>query len=78
MNKPSEGGWNIFTSFASGVEANTPLVHPILPSSGDTGWFGWANDPELEALRAGYLKATTPEQQKEIAQKIQARVLDNV
>ncbi|MBP0437054.1 ABC transporter substrate-binding protein [Tianweitania sediminis] len=78
MNKPSEGGWNIFTSFASGVEANTPLVHPILPSTGDTGWFGWANDPELEALRADYLKATTPEQQKEIAHKIQARVMDNV
>ncbi|MGI6855537.1 ABC transporter substrate-binding protein [Mesorhizobium sp. 1B3] len=78
MNKPSEGGWNIFTSFASGVEANTPLVHPILPSTGDTGWFGWATDPELEALRAAYLKAATFDEQKEIAHKVQARVLDNV
>lgn len=78
MNAPSEGGWNIFTSFASGVEADTPLVHPILPSTGDSGWFGWADDPELEALRAAYLKAATFEEQKEIAHKIQAQVLDNV
>lgn len=78
MNPPAEGGWNIFTSFASGVEANTPLVHPILPSTGDTGWFGWANDPELEELRAAYLKAEGLEEQKKIAHDIQARVLDNV
>lgn len=78
MKAPAEGGWNMFSSFASGVEANTPLVHPILPSSGDTGWFGWANDPELEALRAAYLKADTFEEQKQIAHKVQARVLDNV
>ena len=78
MNAPAEGGWNIFTSFASGVEANTPLVHPILPSTGDTGWFGWADDAELEAMRAAYLTAATLDEQKEIAQQIQARVLDNV
>ena len=78
MKAPAEGGWNIFTSFASGVEANTPLIHPILPSTGDTGWFGWASDPELEAMRAAYLKAETLEEQKEIAHQIQARVLDNV
>merc|ERR1712070_914231 len=41
---PAEGGWNIFTSFISGIESNTPLINPILPSTGDTGWFGWAND----------------------------------
>lgn len=78
MNPPADGGWSIFTSFASGVEANTPLVHPILPSTGDTGWFGWANDPELEEMRAAYLTAEGPEEQKEIAHQIQARVLDNV
>jgi peptide/nickel transport system substrate-binding protein len=78
MNPPAEGGWNIFTSFASGVEADTPLVHPILPSTGDTGWFGWAEDPELEAMRAAYLKAGSFDEQKAVAHQIQARVLDNV
>jgi len=77
-NKPSEGGWNIHFSAASAIESNTPIVHPLLPSTGETGWFGWANDPGIEALRAAYLKAATFEEQKEIAVKVQARVLDNV
>lgn len=75
---PAEGGWNIFTSFISGIESNTPLINPILPSTGDTGWFGWANDPELEALRAAYLKADGPEAQKAVAHRIQEHVLDQV
>ncbi|WP_371999745.1 ABC transporter substrate-binding protein (plasmid) [Tistrella mobilis] len=75
---PAEGGWNIFTSFISGIESSTPLINPILPSTGDTGWFGWANDPELEALRAAYLKADGPEAQKAVAHRIQEHVLDQV
>ncbi|WP_372094454.1 ABC transporter substrate-binding protein [Tistrella mobilis] len=75
---PAEGGWNIFTSFISGIESNTPLINPILPSTGDTGWFGWANDPDLEALRAAYLKADGPEAQKAVAHRIQEHVLDQV
>lgn len=75
---PAEGGWNIFTSFISGIESNTPLINPILPSTGDTGWFGWANDPELEALRAAYLKADGLEAQKAVAHRIQEHVLDQV
>lgn len=78
MNKPSEGGWNIHFSAASVLDTNTPLVHSVLQSTGDTGWFGWADDPEIEALRAAYLKAETLEEQKDVAVKIQARVLDNV
>lgn len=78
MNAPSEGGWSIFASGLSAIDANTPLVHPVLPSTGDTGFPGWVDDPELEALRSDFLKAGSLEQQQEIARKVQARVLDNV
>lgn len=78
MKPPAEGGWNIFTSFVSGIEANTPLINPILPSTGDSGWFGWPNDPELEAMRAAYLTAPDLDAQKAVAHQIQAHVLDQV
>lgn len=75
---PSEGGWNLMTTFASVMESNTPLVHPLLPATGLAGPFGWADDPELEALRAEYISASGVEAQKEAARKVQARVLDQV
>lgn len=77
-NLPTEGGWSIFSSAVSAVEANNPLVHPVLPSTGDAGFPGWADDPVLEGLRAHFLKAENPDAQKEVAAKVQARVLDNV
>ena len=78
MSTPSDGGWSIFSSGLSSIDANTPVVHPVLPSTGDSGFPGWADDPELEALRTAFLKAATPEEQVEIAKQVQKRVLDNV
>lgn len=75
---PKEGGWNLFSTFASVVESSNPLIHPIIPSTGKSGIFGWSDDPELEAMRAEFVKATSLEQQQEISQRIQARVLDQV
>lgn len=77
-NKPSEGGWNMYFGAVSYVDSNTPLVHPYLASTGENGWFGWADDPQVEELRATFRTAATLEEQKAVADKIQARVLDNV
>ncbi len=75
---PAEGGWNMFTTFASAVEASSPLVHPVLPSGGAAGWFGWPDDPVMEDLRGAYLQAVTIEDQKAAADKVQAHAMDYV
>lgn len=40
----------------------------------DKGWFGWASDAELEEARTAFPKATTLEEKKAIAQKVQERL----
>ena len=44
--------------------------------SGDPekGWFGWAEDAELEQLRHDYARAQTAEERKEIATGVQERL----
>src|SRR3546814_15848755 len=76
--KPWEGGWNIFFTYWEGPESNSPLTSPMLNGRGDEAWFGWPDDPDLEALRAAFIAAETPEAKKEVARRVQAYTLENV
>lgn len=76
--EPSEGGWNLFFTNWMVPEINSPLISPMLNGRGDDAWFGWPEDEQIEALRAEFIKADTPEKQKEIAEKIQAHNMENV
>ncbi|MFC6761540.1 hypothetical protein ACFQFQ_22135 [Sulfitobacter porphyrae] len=38
----------------------------------DGGWFGWPDVPKLEELRTAYATAATLEEQKDLAEEIQA------
>lgn len=76
--KPSEGGWNLFFTNWMVPEINSPLISPMLNGRGDQGWFGWPTDDKLEALRAEFIEADTPEKQREVAVSIQKHVLENV
>ena len=42
------------------------------------GWFGWAEDPKIEALRDAFARASSPEEQKKIAADIQKEAYDQV
>ena len=75
---PSEGGWNIFFTNWMVPEISSPLINPMVNGRGDDAWFGWPEDPELEELRAEFIAATSAEAQKEIAERIQAHVIDVV
>ena len=76
--KPSEGGWNLFFTNWMVPEINSPLISPMLNGRGDQAWFGWPKDDQLEALRAEFIEADTPEKQREVAVRIQKHVLENV
>ncbi|WP_265517486.1 ABC transporter substrate-binding protein [Nitratireductor luteus] len=76
--KPSEGGWNLFFTNWMVPEINSPLISPMLNGRGDDAWFGWPEDQKIEDLRAEFIKADTPEKQKEVASRIQAHNMENV
>lgn len=44
----SEGGWNIFFSWHSGVDCINPAPYKGVSASGDKAWFGWPSDERVE------------------------------
>jgi len=79
--KPAkEGGWNMFFSNWIGADVLNPISNVSTSGRGKSngGWFGWSEDPELEAMRDKYARATSPEEQKKIAAEIQKEIYDKV
>ena len=74
----AEGGWNLFFTNWMVPEVSDPLVNVMLNGRGDDGWFGWPDDPEIEAMRTEYVTASDDATKKEIATRIQEHVMDNV
>lgn len=75
---PAEGGWNLFFTNWIIPEVLTPLNNPMLNGRGTQGFFGWPTDPKLEELRAKYVAANTPEDQKAAAAELQVHAMDEV
>lgn len=68
-----EGGWNMFHTWWIGADVIDPMA---IAFSGDpdAGWFGWAEDAELEEARAAFARAATGEEKKELAARVQERL----
>jgi peptide/nickel transport system substrate-binding protein len=52
-----KGGWSIFFTYWSAFDVINPAVNQTVRGNGATGWFGWANSPELEAQRTAWFDA---------------------
>jgi peptide/nickel transport system substrate-binding protein len=67
------GGWSMFHTWWIAADVEDPTA---IAFSGDpeTGWFGWADDKELEGYRADFAKAPTLEEKEKLAAKVQERL----
>ncbi len=68
-----KGGWNMFHTWWIGADVVNP-TSIAFSGNPDKGWFGWPSDAELEKQRALFAKATTLDEQKMIAAKVQERL----
>jgi peptide/nickel transport system substrate-binding protein len=60
-----------------GADVFNPIVNNMVGGQGSQGgWFGWADDPELEAMRLEFARAGSVEEQAAIAEQIQLRVYE--
>jgi peptide/nickel transport system substrate-binding protein len=76
---PQEGGWSMFFTNIAAVDLVNPIgSNPIIGKGRNGSWFGWPDDPKLEALRDAFAHSSSPEEQKRIAADIQKEVLDQV
>ena len=56
-----------------GVDLMNPATNVFVTGACDKAWFGWPCDKELQDLRAAFFAATSDDQRKAIAVKMQAR-----
>ncbi len=75
---PTEGGWNMFITGFTGLDLSTPAGNLPLRGNGKGAWFGWPDDPKIEALRDAWFEAPDLDAQKKIGVEIQAHAFETV
>jgi peptide/nickel transport system substrate-binding protein len=79
QDPPSEHGWNMFHTVWANVDLLNPVTNAGVNGRGKAGgWFGWAEDAEIEKLRDAYARETDAENQKSIAEAVQKRAYELV
>lgn len=74
---PAEGGWNIFYTYLGGFGNVSPGPDIAIKASGKDSWFGWPDDPQMEALRAAWFDAPNLATQQKICREMQAHFWQN-
>jgi peptide/nickel transport system substrate-binding protein len=72
---PAQGGWNVLLTSWVAADLLNPISTAGLNATGEKGWFGWFDDPKLEAMKREFAQATDPARQKQLAQEIQVHAL---
>lgn len=74
----SEGGWNLFTTVATALDASTPLTNPYLATPCPNDIAGFPCDEELQKRRQAWWESSDPEERKRLADRIQERAYEVV
>jgi peptide/nickel transport system substrate-binding protein len=73
----AQGGWNIFHTTWVNADLLNPIANVGINGRGKVGgWFGWAEDAEVERLRDAYARETDAAKQKGVAADAQKRAYD--
>ena len=75
---PDKGGWNIFHTYANGVDFANPATHLALRGNGREGWIGWFTDARLETLRNEWFAAPDLPAQQRIAADMERDCFEQV
>jgi peptide/nickel transport system substrate-binding protein len=73
---PAQGGWNIFFTTNITLDLDNPGTNAYAAGTCEKAWFGWPCDPEIEVLRAAFIKEGDPAKRKELGYAISDRLMD--
>lgn len=73
-----EGGWSAYVTYWSGLDLGSPATNSPMRGNGDRAGPGWPTSPEIEALRAKWLEASTLAELKSLAAEIEKQALLDV
>jgi peptide/nickel transport system substrate-binding protein len=79
QSHPSEGGWSIYHSSWVSTDLTNPIGNACVNAKGKNGgFFGWAEDAQIERLRDDFARSSALPGQKDLADKIQRRAYEVV
>jgi peptide/nickel transport system substrate-binding protein len=67
-----KGGWNIFYTYLGGFGNISPAPDISIRGNGTSAWFGWPNNPKMEALYNEWFEAPDVEAQRKVVDQMQA------
>lgn len=67
----AQGGWNLFITGWGFVDQSNPMTNVYVSGDCDNAWFGWACSQELQGLRAEFANATSDEDRRALAERMQ-------
>ncbi len=73
-----QGGWSAFCTAWAGADQVNPSGHISLRANGEKAWFGWPDDPKLEALRDQWFEAPDVAAQAAICAQMQEEAFNSV
>jgi peptide/nickel transport system substrate-binding protein len=74
-----QGGWSIYNGIWQSVDVLNPITNAGVNARGrDGGWFGWAQDSEIVAMREKFIREPDDTKRKELAIAIQKRAYEVV
>jgi peptide/nickel transport system substrate-binding protein len=65
------GGWNIFHTWTTSVSITNPALNYYLRGQGQTGWFGWYENAEIERLTDEWTRAGSDAEKQTVFDAIQ-------
>jgi peptide/nickel transport system substrate-binding protein len=72
-----KGGWNIFFTYGGGTGNVSPASLTVIRSNPATAWFGWPDDPKMEALRLAWYDAPDLATQQKLCREMQERLFES-
>jgi peptide/nickel transport system substrate-binding protein len=68
-----KGGWNLFVTVATALDASTPLTNPYLATPCPNDVAGFPCDDELQGLRRSWWESNDEQERSRLADRIQER-----
>jgi peptide/nickel transport system substrate-binding protein len=76
---PADGGWNIFHTYSTGADVQSPIANIGISGGGvEKAWFGWPTDAKTEQLRDDWARESDPKKKFKIVEELQARLFEVV
>ena len=73
---PLDNGWNLFATDVSALLTSNPATNLFMNAACDSAWIGWPCDEKIETLRAGFVRAETSAEKKQLAEQINRRAYE--